>query len=133
MKILISGVFDLFHYGHMKLIKKCRQMYSNDTLIIGVHSDEECKKYKRKPILSFEERKKTIEIFGYNDGVIKSPLIETREFYNNNSIDLTIHAHSESEHSYYVDKFYSYADKNNMFVRIDYSSEISTSEIIGRI
>ena len=77
--------------------------------------------------------KKKIEIFGYKNGVIKSPLIETKEFYNNNSIDLTIYAPSESEHSYYVDKFYSYADKNNILVRIDYSSEISTRDIIGRI
>ena len=31
-RILISGVFDLFHYGHMILLKKCRELYPNDIL-----------------------------------------------------------------------------------------------------
>ena len=41
-RILISGVFDLFHYGHMILLKKCRELYPNDILIVGIHTDEEC-------------------------------------------------------------------------------------------
>ena len=87
MRVLISGIFDLFHYGHMVLIRKCRELYPNDTLIVGVHADKDCENYKRKPVLTFEERKKSIEIFGVQDEVIACPVLETEEFYKDNKID----------------------------------------------
>ena len=50
MIIYVSGVFDLFHYGHMILLKKCKKLYKNCYLVVGVHSDEDCIPYKRKPL-----------------------------------------------------------------------------------
>ena len=56
MRIYISGVFDLFHHGHMKLLKKCRENWKNDELLVGVHSDQSCETYKRLPIMNMECR-----------------------------------------------------------------------------
>lgn len=45
IKIVTFGVFDYFHYGHLKLFEQCKQ-YGN-YLIVGVQDDAEI--LKRKP------------------------------------------------------------------------------------
>ena len=132
-RILISGEFDLFHYGHMILLKKCRELYPNDILIVGIHTDEECAQYKRRPILTYEERERSIREFGIPDEIIECPLLETRELYEKYNIDKTIHAHKKEEHEYYVENCYKDGEKMGIFQRLEYTSEISTSEIIQRI
>ena len=43
----VPGVFDLFHSGHINLIRRAKKMC--DRLIIGVHTDKFVENYKRKP------------------------------------------------------------------------------------
>ena len=45
MKVLTFGVFDYFHYGHLKLLERCKQQ--GDYLIVAVQKSEEI--YKTKP------------------------------------------------------------------------------------
>jgi len=50
-----NGYFDLFHVGHLRLLKRARSLC--DTLIVGVITDEECPKQKGKtPIIPLEQR-----------------------------------------------------------------------------
>ena len=57
-------VADLYHYGHMnwleqiylKLIKN-----TNNKFVVGVHNDETVCTYKRAPIMTMEERIKTLD------------------------------------------------------------------------
>ena len=71
-------VADLFHYGHVNFLKQCHKL--GDYLIVGIHSDKDVETYKRKPILSFEERIKVVQACKYVDKVVKGPLILTTEF-----------------------------------------------------
>ncbi|KKN82800.1 hypothetical protein LCGC14_0306240 [marine sediment metagenome] len=50
---------DLFHRGHLEFIKKLQA--EGDYIIIGLHPDDVITKYKRKPIIKFEDRQKIIE------------------------------------------------------------------------
>jgi glycerol-3-phosphate cytidylyltransferase len=55
-----SGVFDLFHIGHLNILKNAK--YLCDYLVVGVTTDEVAAQMKgRKPIIPFDER---IEIVG---------------------------------------------------------------------
>lgn len=54
----IPGVFDLFHNGHICLIEK--SLLLCDKLVVGVHTDDFTKIYKRLPQESQELRKQNI-------------------------------------------------------------------------
>ena len=64
-----TGVFDLFHVGHLNILKQAKMKC--DYLIVGVSTDELVKEYKNKtPIISFEERKTIVEAIKYVDEVV---------------------------------------------------------------
>ena len=59
MKIgFTSVVGDLLHVGHLNLFEKGKEHC--DKLIVGVITDDVVAGYKRRPIISFEERKRMI-------------------------------------------------------------------------
>ena len=50
-----TGVFDLFHIGHLNILKRSKEMC--DFLIVGVSTDELTISYKHKsPIIPYIER-----------------------------------------------------------------------------
>jgi glycerol-3-phosphate cytidylyltransferase len=71
-KIIIgytTGVFDLFHIGHLNILKKSKSFC--DKLIVGVSRDKLVYKYKEKyPVISEKERFKIIESIKYVDYVV---------------------------------------------------------------
>ena len=63
-----TGVFDLFHIGHLNLIKRAKERC--DYLIVGVTTDElVCYKHK-KAVIPFEERIEIVNAIKYVDKVI---------------------------------------------------------------
>lgn len=64
-----TGVFDLFHIGHLNILKRAKEQC--DYLIVGVSTDELVQEYKnKKPIIPYEERKAIVEAIKYVDEVI---------------------------------------------------------------
>ncbi len=64
----LSGTFDLFHIGHLNLLKRAREHC--DYLVVGVHRDASHK--GKKTVIPFEERKSIVEGVRYVDKVIES-------------------------------------------------------------
>lgn len=61
-----SGVFDLFHVGHVRVLKNAKSMC--DRLIVGVSTDELVSSYKNKtPVISFDERLEIVSAMQYVD------------------------------------------------------------------
>jgi glycerol-3-phosphate cytidylyltransferase len=52
--VFVSGVFDLFHRGHVELFRRAAEL--GDQLFVGVNSDEMVAKYKRRPVYSEDDR-----------------------------------------------------------------------------
>lgn len=64
-----TGVFDMFHIGHLHLLKKAKR--HSDYLIVGVSSDELVYQYKEKtPIIPFEHRLEIISSLSIVDEVV---------------------------------------------------------------
>ena len=70
-----AGAFDLFHIGHLNLIKNAKK--NCDYLIVGVNSDDLIKQYKSKtPVIPENERLEIVNSIKYVD---KAVLIHTRD------------------------------------------------------
>jgi glycerol-3-phosphate cytidylyltransferase len=64
-----TGVFDMFHIGHLHLLKKAKNHC--DYLIVGVSTDELVKSYKSKvPIIPFEHRLEIVSSLKFVDEVV---------------------------------------------------------------
>ena len=127
----IDMVGDLFHFGHVHMIKKVYDL--GYTVVLGIHSDETVESYKRKPILTMDERIKTISSCKYIHSIIKdAPLIVTKKFLDKHNIDMVFHGHL-LKNDFKYKKMYEIPSKLGKFTRIEYFAGISTTEIINRI
>lgn len=69
MTLYTGGTFDLLHYGHMNFLKQCSKI--SDRVIVSLNTDEFIFKYKNKyPIMTYNERKRSLEGIRYVDEVI---------------------------------------------------------------
>ncbi|MBK93079.1 MAG: glycerol-3-phosphate cytidylyltransferase [Rickettsiales bacterium] len=65
-----TGVFDLFHIGHLKILNRARK--NCDFLIVGVTTDDLMMKYKKKTcVIPFEERSKIVASIKSVDKVVE--------------------------------------------------------------
>lgn len=72
----LSGTFDLFHIGHLNLLKRAKEYC--DYLVVGVHKDAS---HKNKEVyIPFEERVEIVKNIKFVDKVIQS-LPEDNEVY----------------------------------------------------
>lgn len=81
-RMYTSGCFDIFHYGHLNILAKSKEIC--DYLIVGVSTDELIEKEKgKRPIIPFKERMEVVKSIGLVDEVIaqtdkdKQRIVET--------------------------------------------------------
>lgn len=72
LTVYSGGTFDLLHWAHIELFKRCRELAGPDgKVVISLNTDEFIADYKGKsPVMSFAERKAVIEGCKYVDEVI---------------------------------------------------------------
>lgn len=63
-----GGTFDLFHYGHVNFLKKCKQIC--DTVIVALNTDEFVSEYKASTVMNYKEREKSLLSCQYVTSVI---------------------------------------------------------------
>jgi glycerol-3-phosphate cytidylyltransferase len=76
-----TGVFDLFHIGHLNILKSAKSQC--DVLIVGVTSDETCVAYKNKrPVIAFDERLEIVKAITYVDDAVEQHSMDKFEAWN---------------------------------------------------
>lgn len=67
-RILTYGTFDLLHYGHIRILKRAKEL--GDYLVVALSTDEFNAIKGKKAYHSYETRKKMLEAIRYVDLVI---------------------------------------------------------------
>ena len=98
VRVYTSGVFDLFHVGHLEALQKAKAL--GDYLIVGMATDEDAASYKRMPVIPYEQRCRIIASIDSVDAVIRGPLYPTEAFYRKWEID--IHCQDADQQDFYV-------------------------------
>lgn len=64
-----TGVFDLFHIGHLNILKRAKEKCEH--LLVGITTDELCFERKGKyPVIPFEERLEIVKAICYTDHAV---------------------------------------------------------------
>ena len=76
-----TGVFDLFHVGHLNILKRAKEQC--DYLVVGVTVDELVAYKGKKAFIPFEERAAIVEAIKYVDKVIPQTSMDKMEAWEN--------------------------------------------------
>lgn len=68
VRAYIGGTFDLFHYGHVKLLKAAKEAFGY--VVVGLNRDEFVERFKRRPIMTMHERWNALDGCRWVDEVI---------------------------------------------------------------
>ena len=83
----IPGTFDLFHIGHLNILRNARSMC--DKLIVGVSTDALVLACKHKsPVIPFAERLEIVRSIKYVDGVVAQEDMDKRSMWERLKFDL---------------------------------------------
>ena len=81
-----TGVFDLFHIGHLNILKRAK--LECDYLIVGITTDElALSAKKQKPVIQFQERMEIVESIKFVDEVVPQTNYNKMEAWNNLKFD----------------------------------------------
>ena len=81
-----AGVYDLFHIGHLNLLKNAKGLC--DKLIVGVSTDELVSYKHKKPIIPFEERIEIVRSIKYVDVAIPQEELDKFEMWKKIHFDI---------------------------------------------
>ncbi len=88
------GVWDMFHIGHLKLLKAAKAL--GDILIVGVNTDELVKEYKgHYPLLCWEDRAAVVEACRFVDLVIPASSLEKDKLLEEIDADILVHGNDK--------------------------------------
>lgn len=81
-----TGVFDLFHIGHLNLLKNAKSLC--DRLVVGVTTDELVSYKFKKAVIPFEERMEIVRSIRYVDAVIPQESMDKFEMWEKLKFDV---------------------------------------------
>jgi glycerol-3-phosphate cytidylyltransferase len=125
-RVYVDGVFDLFHYGHVNLLRQARAL--GTTLVVGVVADADAALYKRTPVLTQAERLAVVRGCRYADEVIPAQLVLDEAFLRRHQIDVVVHGDDSTQ-----TEFYAAPLEMGIMQYLPYTTTVSTTEILARI
>jgi cytidyltransferase-like protein len=89
MRIMVDMSATVLHHGHVRLLKRAKEL---GTVIVGLTGDAEVFKHKGYwPELPFAERKEVLEALCFVDEVVETPWLITDELLYSHNIDALLH------------------------------------------
>lgn len=137
--VYVGGTFDLFHAGHVELLRRAA---GYGPVIVALNSDEFAARYKRRPVMTFAERKRVVESCRYVYRVIRNigaedtgRTIDTLHAIGDDRVEHIIHGDDWTGEAYLSQLGINYAwiaERGITMHYLSYTEGISTREIIER-
>ncbi|KAI9107952.1 hypothetical protein K1719_020825 [Acacia pycnantha] len=134
--VYIDGAFDLFHAGHVEILRLARKL--GDFLLVGIHTDQTvgATRGAHCPIMNLHERSLSVLACRYVDEVIiGAPWEVTRDTITTFNISLVVHGAVAENNDFQKEDSNPYAVPISMgiFQILESPRDITTTTIIRRI
>ena len=137
--VYTGGTFDLFHSGHVNLLKRCKEIAGNNgSVVVSLNTDSFIIKYKGyAPVCSEAERKYVLESCIYVDKVIMNVGGENSKIaIEMADPDYIVIGSDWAKKDYYKQMGFDqdWLDEKEIgLVYVPYTKNISSTEIKGRL
>lgn len=134
--VYIDGAFDLFHAGHVEMLRLAREL--GDFLLVGIHTDQTVSSTRgaHRPIMNLHERSLSVLACRYVDEVIiGAPWEISKDMITTFNISLVVHGTIAENKDYSKEKSNPYQVPMDMGIckQLESPLDITTSTIIKRI
>lgn len=130
-----TGVFDLFHIGHLNILKKAKEQCKY--LIVGVSTDELVKAYKHKfPIIPYEERIEIVRSIKYVDKVVPQTTLNKYDAWKKYGFNAIFHGDDWKNSEMYNDLIKEFSRTGVDFVFLPHTEGTSSTlltEVLQRV
>ncbi|XP_030926187.1 ethanolamine-phosphate cytidylyltransferase-like isoform X1 [Quercus lobata] len=134
--IYIDGAFDLFHAGHVEILRVAREL--GDFLLVGIHNDQTVSATRgaHRPIMNLHERSLSVLACRYVDEVIiGAPWEVSKDMIITFNISLVVHGTVAENHDFQKETSNPYDVPISMgiFKILESPLDVTTTTIIRRI
>ena len=134
VRLYADGVFDLFHFGHARLLEQCKKKFKYVHMIVGVSDQEDVIRYKGKSVMTQYERAESVRHCKWVDEVISPcPWTTTLEFVAEHNIDYVCHDDIPYMAGGTGDDVYGHLKTAGKFLATQRTEGISTSDLVMRL
>ena len=125
---------DILHHGHINVLKTA-SLYGN--VLVGLMTDDVMEEYKRKPFISYENRRVVLESIKYVSHVVPQKTMSMKENLTIYKPDFLVHADdwktSEKWLKYRQEMIVLLNQWGGKFIEVKYTEGISTTAIADSI
>lgn len=138
--VYVDGAFDMFHPGHIEILRLARQL--GDFLLVGVHDDSTVNQRKggNFPIMNVHERTLMVSSCRHvDDVIIAAPWIITDDMVSSMNISVVVHGsyHRDGKrHSsgpFFMPDPYGVVRRRGMVREVHSVSDLTTEKIVQRV
>ncbi|XP_061347578.1 ethanolamine-phosphate cytidylyltransferase-like isoform X2 [Gastrolobium bilobum] len=132
--VYIDGAFDLFHAGHVEILKRAREL--GDFLLVGIHSDETVSEHRGNhyPLMHLHERSLSVLACRYVDEVIiGAPWEITMDMITTFNISLAVHGTVAEKSLLSETDPYKVPKSMGIFRLLESPKDITTTSVAQRI
>lgn len=127
-----TGVFDLFHIGHLNILKRAKEQC--EYLIVGVSTDECVESYKHKtPIIPFEQRIEIVKAIKYVDEVVPQTSMDKMKAWKTLKFNALFHGNDWQNSDMYNKIIRDFEECGVDIVFLPHTEGVSSTDISKKI
>ncbi|CAG8601371.1 12798_t:CDS:10 [Ambispora leptoticha] len=135
IRIYCDGIFDLFHFGHARMLEQAKKVFKDRDvyLLVGVCDDQLTHEKKGKTVMDEYERAESLRHCKWVDEVIEhAPWAIDQAFLDKHKIDYVAHDDLPYASQDTAD-VYAFVKEQGKFLPTQRTEGVSTSDLITRI